>query len=559
METAINIGYSCRLLHPDMVMIKLAGGEGGSGGDPEATARQVRLLYRHFARLTEDQASFGHWWQKVASRLPGAAARARGETEMDGEALPSLPAPLLSAPPQAPAFEDLTSDHLALVVEGSALLHIMGRAELERKFLRVARLCRSVIACRVSPEQKRLLVRLVKLGVEGAPITLAVGDGANDVGMIQEAQVGVGISGKEGRQAVNTADFAIAQFRFLRRLLFLHGRWDYRRTCKVVLYSFYKNMVLAFILFYFTCFCGWSGQSLYDSWVYAGYNFFLGMPILIVGLFDRDVSEKTALGYPSLYMSGRENMDMSLKIMGGWLFQGLVESICLFFIAYGCAHIPVMIWGSDGYDDGLWVFGTTVYSCLIFGMLMKCGFLTSSWTGWSAFFWLGRWALFYLFIVALHRLLLPVPRLLPRGLTDDGEDDLLAADAAARRSPSSSTRHSYAVMRPQFFHNPIDHAMEFDRCYRTPRSSARRLSTYKPRDRVATEDLLERQTPFPNFFDFIRVHVNLGALQQLNQTTSREEQKEMGITDTSRRPARPAPPLPVAAGAARLLLRSTTP
>jgi phospholipid-transporting ATPase len=107
--------------------------------------------------------------------------------------------------------------------------------------------------------------------------------------------VGVGISGKEGRQAVNNSDFAIAQFRFLRKLMLVHGHWDYRRLCKVILYSFYKNIALTFILFYYCFFTGFSGQSLYESLVYSGYNFFLAMPILCVGLFDKDVDARTAV------------------------------------------------------------------------------------------------------------------------------------------------------------------------------------------------------------------------------------------------------------------------
>lgn len=100
-------------------------------------------------------------------------------------------------------------------------------------------------------------------------------------------QVGVGISGREGLQAVNSSDFAIAQFRFLEPLLLVHGRWSYRRMAKVFLYSFYKNVVITFTLFYFNFFTGWSGTSLYESLVYSGFNFFLGLPIIGIGIFDR--------------------------------------------------------------------------------------------------------------------------------------------------------------------------------------------------------------------------------------------------------------------------------
>ena len=89
----------------------------------------------------------------------------------------------------------------------------------------------SVICCRVSPIQKAEVVQLVQEFKKS--ISLAIGDGANDVAMIQKADVGVGISGNEGLQAANSSDFAIAQFRFLARLLFVHGAWNYTRVWKV--------------------------------------------------------------------------------------------------------------------------------------------------------------------------------------------------------------------------------------------------------------------------------------------------------------------------------------
>jgi phospholipid-transporting ATPase len=174
-----------------------------------------------------------------------------------------------------------------VIVSGQALAFILGDDVLQAHFLTVAMHCNAVVACRVSPPQKASLVRMVRKNVPGKPVTLAIGDGANDVAMIQQAEVGVGISGREGLQAVNSSDFAIAQFRFLAPLLLVHGRWSYRRMAKVFLYSFFKNVVLTFTLFYYNIFTGWSGTSLYESLVYSGFNFFLGLPIIAVGIFDR--------------------------------------------------------------------------------------------------------------------------------------------------------------------------------------------------------------------------------------------------------------------------------
>ena len=132
--------------------------------------------------------------------------------------------------------------------------------------------CKVVVVCRVSPAQKREMVELVRGGVRPSPVTLAIGDGANDVPMIQAAHVGVGMAGKEGRQAVNSSDFAIAQFRYLTRLLLVHGRWNYRRVCKFILYSFWKNAVLTLLLFYYTFISGYSGTSMFTSNIWTSFN-----------------------------------------------------------------------------------------------------------------------------------------------------------------------------------------------------------------------------------------------------------------------------------------------
>lgn len=142
----------------------------------------------------------------------------------------------------------------ALVLDGpSFTLFVADDPEQRRKLLAIGACSRSVIACRLTPTQKRELVNLVKVDTKPQATCLSIGDGANDVSMILEANVGVGIFGKEGRQAANNADFAIGEFKFLRRLLFVHGRWNYIRQANVFLYSMHKNMVITLTLFWFRC------------------------------------------------------------------------------------------------------------------------------------------------------------------------------------------------------------------------------------------------------------------------------------------------------------------
>lgn len=144
-----------------------------------------------------------------------------------------------------------------LVIDGRAVAHILevGR---EDDLVRLGNLCKSVVCCRSTPIQKQQLVVLMKTKL---PIrTLAIGDGANDVAMIQAAHVGVGVMGNEGMQAVMSADFVIGKFRFLRRLLILHGRWNYQRTGFMVCYVVYKNAFLTLMPLWFCIFSMWSGQ-----------------------------------------------------------------------------------------------------------------------------------------------------------------------------------------------------------------------------------------------------------------------------------------------------------
>ena len=269
----------------------------------------------------------------------------------------------------------------ALVITGSALKHLLGDPKMEEILFNVATCSKSIIACRVSPKQKALLVKLVKRYVKPRPVTLAIGDGANDVGMIQEAQIGIGISGLEGQQAVNNSDFAIAQFRFLSHLLLKHGRWNYVRMSKVCMYSFYKNSVLVFTIFFFQIYCHWTGRPLYDEWVTGMFNFVLAVPILIVGIFDRDITSKFALENPETYIVGRMNQDMSKRVIYRWASLAVLHSTIIYFfsqIVYGtgtsgyqAANAPYINSFANGEGANLATYGTTIYNTMIIALTLK--------------------------------------------------------------------------------------------------------------------------------------------------------------------------------------------
>jgi len=285
---------------------------------------------------------------------------------MQQQSLPDMNEELNSAVPRA------------LVIEGLALAHFLGDPLMEEILFAVASSCESVIACRVSPKQKALLVKLVKQFIVPTPVTLAIGDGANDVGMIQEAQIGVGISGLEGQQAVNASDFSIAQFRFLEDLLLVHGRWDFMRLSKVVLFSFYKNAVLAGLLIVYSGETLYSGQPLFDMWALSSFNFVNFYAIFFFGMFDRDVDKQYVKEHPFLYAAGPNNEHMAFRVTMRWMVLVVVHVNIIYHLAATCLSSGTMgtsafqglmsnndrSFPGDGEGGGLKVFGNLVFTAL---------------------------------------------------------------------------------------------------------------------------------------------------------------------------------------------------
>jgi phospholipid-transporting ATPase len=287
------------------------------------------------------------------------------------------------------------SDQLALVVDGHTLEYALTK-EIEAQFLKLGQRCKAVVACRVSPAQKAEIVKLVRNNA-GA-IALAIGDGANDVAMIQAAHVGVGISGEEGLQAARAADYAIAQFRFLQPLLLVHGRLAYRRVARLINYSFYKNIVLVITQAWFCLFNGFSGQSLYEQWSLASYNaIFTLLPVIVYGFLDRDVSDSMPERYPALYLLGQRSYYFSIKVFLGWMATGIYHATIIFFLPVAFALGTT---AANGRDLGLYPSGITIYQCIVLTVTFKLALETQHWTAithttyWGA---LLAWLLFQVF------------------------------------------------------------------------------------------------------------------------------------------------------------------
>lgn len=226
-----------------------------------------------------------------------------------------------------------------LIIDGTSLVYILD-TELEDQLFQVASRCTVVLCCRVAPLQKAGIVALIKKRT--SDMTLAIGDGANDVSMIQMADVGIGISGQEGRQAVMASDFAMGQFRFLVPLLLVHGHWNYQRMGYMILYNFYRNAVFVFVLFWYALFTGFTLTTAINEWSSVLYSIiYSSLPTIIVGILDKDLSRRTLLNHPQLYGAGQRNESYNTKLFWVTMIDTLWQSMAIFFTAL----FPY--WGTD--------------------------------------------------------------------------------------------------------------------------------------------------------------------------------------------------------------------
>ncbi|CAH2296591.1 phospholipid-transporting ATPase IC [Pelobates cultripes] len=273
------------------------------------------------------------------------------------------------------------------------------KEQRQKNFVDLACECSSVICCRVTPKQKAMVVDLVKRYKKA--VTLAIGDGANDVNMIKTAHIGVGISGQEGMQAVMSSDYSFAQFKYLQRLLLVHGRWSYIRMCKFLGYFFYKNFAFTLVHFWYAFFNGFSAQTVYESWFISLYNvLYSSLPVLLVGLLDQDVSDKLSLRFPRLYIPGQKDHLFNYKKFFLSLLHGIVTSLVIFFIPYGAFLLTM---GQDGEAPSDYQsFAVTTATALVITVNFQIGLDTSYWTFVNAFSVFGSIAIYFGIIFDLH-------------------------------------------------------------------------------------------------------------------------------------------------------------
>lgn len=310
----------------------------------------------------------------------------------------------------SPDSEEFYDDDVefAMVIDGKTLALVLDD-DIKYLFLAVATQCKSVICCRCSPAQKASVVKLVTeptLMFSPGNITLAIGDGANDVPMIQAANVGVGISGKEGRQAVLSSDYAIAEFQYLKRLLLVHGNYSYKRISKLILFSFMKNVALSMSNFFLAMESMYSGLLMYFSIFFTLYNaLFTTIPIVVIAMYNQDVSPAVLMQYPTLYVNGLKNRSFNWLTFAGWCVLGawhayVVYSVPFFsngMIAWYFTKQETANYNFGSNDVGLWANGVAAYTYLITASTAQVALMTSNWTRANAVSTIGTLVFYYLF------------------------------------------------------------------------------------------------------------------------------------------------------------------
>ena len=253
-----------------------------------------------------------------------------------------------------------------IIIEAPILITLFQDEIQTDKFLSICYNSNSVICCRVSPFQKSQIVQKMKQ-FDRDSVTLAIGDGGNDVSMIMEADVGIGIKGEEGLSAAKASDFSIGEFKLLKRLLFFHGRTNLNRISHMILYFFYKNIIFTIAQLYFGPFSLLSGQTIMDDWYITCYNLiFTAVPLCVATLSDIDINEEeinlNGKEMPLLYKESRDNnIVFNRRTFFFTCIKGVIVSLIMFLI---CINNEVL--GNKGHISDIWYISLLYYLSILF-------------------------------------------------------------------------------------------------------------------------------------------------------------------------------------------------
>ena len=253
-----------------------------------------------------------------------------------------------------------------ILVDEKALLTITNNEEIGKLFLEVAKEAIAVICCRLSPLQKSQVVKLMK-NYDKTKITLAIGDGGNDVSMIMEAHIGIGIYGEEGLRAAQSSDYAIGEFQVLRRLLFFHGFLNLMRNSIMVIYFFYKNFVFTIVHFFYGFLNDFSGQTIIEDWFISLYNLlFTSIPLAARGILDISFRPEDGIIVqiliPYLYKEQREKPHFNIKNFLFNLLKGIIHALINYFVTIYSINKSI---DDEGHDSNLWVVSAVLFTNII--------------------------------------------------------------------------------------------------------------------------------------------------------------------------------------------------
>lgn len=265
------------------------------------------------------------------------------------------------------AYQLLTSfgfkKDTALVIDGSSLQMCLDHHK--ETFINYAMKAPAVVCCRCSPTQKAEIVTLVKnrTGLR----TCAIGDGGNDVSMIQAADVGLGIVGKEGKQASLAADFSINQFSYIAPLLLWHGRNSYKRSAHLSQFIIHRGLVISFIQAIFSAIFYFAAIAIYQGWLIVGYATVFTMAPVFSLVLDEDVSRDIAFQFPELYQDLQKGRALNLKTFVMWVFISIYQGGMIMLLS-------VLL-----FDSSLYSIVSITYTTLIFAQLLNVAFEIRRW------------------------------------------------------------------------------------------------------------------------------------------------------------------------------------